>query len=73
MASLIIFCYLSTWFSNNFTNDNISSSRSKPYNSDSEDKGGETFVLLAFVTDVDQDVEEGMDGIEHMSDFYFLL
>ena len=31
--------------------------------------GGETFVLFAFVTNVEQDVEEGADGIEHMSDF----
>ena len=32
--------------------------------------GGETFVLFAFVTDVAQDVMEGMDLIpEHMSDF----
>ena len=30
--------------------------------------GGETFVLFAFVTDVTQDVTEGMDHIEHMSD-----
>ena len=33
------------------------------------DEGGETFVLFAFVTNVEQDVEEGADGIEHMSDF----
>ena len=30
---------------------------------------GETFVLFAFVTDVAQDVTEGTDSIEHMSDF----
>ena len=42
-------------------------SRSKPYNPDSADKGGETFVLFAFVSDVAQDVEEGLDGVEHMS------
>ena len=34
------------------------------------DEGGETFVLFAFVTDVAEDVMEGMDRIpEHMSDF----
>ena len=33
--------------------------------------GGETFVLFAFVTDVtSQDVTEGMDSTEHMSDFF---
>ena len=32
--------------------------------------GGETFVLFAFVTDpTSQDVTEGTDSIEHMSDF----
>ena len=27
-------------------------------------------MLFAFVSDVAGDVEEGLDGIEHMSDFY---
>ena len=41
--------------------------RSRPWNPGNG--GGETFVLFAFVTDVAQDVTEGTDSIEHMSDF----
>ena len=40
--------------------------RSRAYNSSSPEGGGASFVLFAFATDVEQDVEEGMDGIEHM-------
>ena len=29
-------------------------------------EGGKKFIMMAFVTDVDQDVTEGSDGIEHM-------
>ena len=40
--------------------------RSKPYNPGSKDGGGENFVVHAFISDVEQDVVEGLDGIEHM-------
>ena len=72
MASLTICCCLST-SSPLFLNINVTCFRSKSFNSDGEDRGGETFVLLAFVSDVQQDVEEGMDGIEHMSDIDILF
>ena len=47
---------------------NIHYPRSRPYDQ-ATGGGGETFVLFALVTNVEQDVEEGADGIEHMSDF----
>ena len=39
---------------------------SRPHDPARREGGGQSFVLFAFVTDVEQDVEEGMDGIEHM-------
>ena len=46
--------------------------RSRPYDPASGG-GGTSFVLFAFVSDVAQEVEEGMDGIEHMSDWYHCI
>ena len=38
--------------------------KSLPFTPDGQ--GGATFVLFAFVNDVEWDVREGMDGVEHM-------
>ena len=40
--------------------------RSKPFNAGQKDGSGHKFALFVFVTDVQQDVDEGMDHVEHM-------
>ena len=40
--------------------------RSKDFFSDMQWSDAQSFMLYAFVNDVDQDVTEGSDGIEHM-------
>merc|ERR1712142_325718 len=40
--------------------------RSKDYDPNDENLGGQDFVLYAFVTDVDDDVTAGSDNVEHM-------
>eukprot|EP00091_Calanus_sinicus_P005006 TRINITY_DN15361_c0_g1_i1.p1 TRINITY_DN15361_c0_g1~~TRINITY_DN15361_c0_g1_i1.p1 ORF type:complete len:122 (+),score=19.36 TRINITY_DN15361_c0_g1_i1:54-419(+) len=40
--------------------------RSADFDPKEKNLGGRNFVLFAFVTDVDQDVTTGSDGIEHM-------
>ena len=40
--------------------------RSKDYDPNDENLGGQDFVLYAFVTDADDNVRAGADGIEHM-------
>ena len=40
--------------------------RSKDYDPNDENLGGQDFVLYAFVTDADDNVRAGSDGIEHM-------
>ena len=40
--------------------------RSKPFASDMKWEDAQSFMLYAFVNDVDQDVTEGSDGVEHM-------
>ena len=40
--------------------------RSKPFDAGQKDGGGQKFALFVFVTDVQQDVDEGMDHVEHM-------
>ena len=44
----------------------IQFTRSKPFNPSEKDGGGYKFVLFAFVNDVKEDVDEGMDNVEHM-------
>ena len=41
-------------------------SRSHEYDPQYEDLGGKNFVLFAIMTDVDQDIVIGSDGIEHL-------
>ena len=41
-------------------------SRSAHYNPQRQNLGGRNYVLFAFITDVDDDVSVGNDGIEHM-------
>ena len=41
--------------------------RSVDYDPNQASLGGETFVLLAVVTDAEDGVNEGADGVEHMS------
>ena len=36
------------------------------YRSQSAQNGGKNFVLVAIVSDVDKDVIEGSDGVDHM-------
>ena len=40
--------------------------RSKPFVPDQKDGGGQDFLLFVFVSDVEANVDEGMDQIEHM-------
>ena len=40
--------------------------RSTNYNPEEEDLGGRLFVLMAFVTNTEQNVTAGSDGVEHM-------
>ena len=40
--------------------------RSSPYEPDDPDLGGQTFVLMAFVTSAADDVTAGSDGVEHL-------
>ena len=45
---------------------NIFLSRSKDYDPTDKNLGGQNFVLYAFVTNTDNDVTAGSDGVEHM-------
>ena len=47
--------------------------RAKPFDPDRADGGGKNFVLFAFVNDVEEDVTEGLDGVEHMWTIIYIL
>lgn len=51
----------------NQAESNNSVVRSVDYDPNQASLGGETFVLLAVVTDAEDGVNEGADGVEHMS------
>ena len=49
--------------------------RSTDYQPEGEELGGTVFVLMAFVTNANDDVTAGSDGVEHMQVkiYYFLF
>ena len=46
--------------------DNCVTFRSTDYQPEGEELGGTVFVLMAFVTNANDDVTAGSDGVEHM-------